>query len=247
MSMGNVVFRGFGHYQILKRNKQWEWINVISNQTIAKMLPHEINYPMGRRKWNLNETVCGQESGDRTLILSTCEDDQFSCDDATCIPLEQRCDLKYDCIDHSDEYRCNFVVIPEDYRSDLPPRRVNSGNDTILPISMFIDIEFMSVDTTDMTMHLSYKLRMTWFDSRLLFVNMKEIESLNKIPYNIMTKLWAPTVSYVNTDGNHHTKVDLESSMHARKFEGPAYRDNTAASEGLSLNQRFSNHIFYNQ
>ena len=69
------------------------------------------------------------------LLLTPCNEEEYSCDDATCIPLENRCDLKYDCLDHSDEADCQLVIIPKDYKSELPPRQVvRYGKKSILKI-----------------------------------------------------------------------------------------------------------------
>ena len=44
-------------------------------------------------------------------ILSL-QEDEFTCDDGTCQPLINRCDLKGDCTDRSDEVECKKVVFP---------------------------------------------------------------------------------------------------------------------------------------
>ena len=55
------------------------------------------------------------------LSLSTCVEDEFVCNDGSCISLEKRCDLKKDCPDASDEYGCNKALIPDGYLNYLPP------------------------------------------------------------------------------------------------------------------------------
>ena len=39
----------------------------------------------------------------RTLTLTTCFPDKFTCDDGSCIRINQRCNLAVDCRDGSDE------------------------------------------------------------------------------------------------------------------------------------------------
>ena len=236
--MGEVLFRGYGEYHIKMIDGVWQWINVLTNERIATMVAHKINYPMGRRLWNLTKPVCAEDVKQKILLLTPCKSNQYSCSDATCIPLEHRCDLKYDCVDHSDEANCDLVNIPEDYRSDLPPRKVSNDDDTVLPITFIVDIESVSADTTRMTVHLSYKIRMLWYDSRLNYVNIKINDSLNKLQYRTMQMIWSPKVGFVNTEGNHHTEVDIEASMHVNRLQDPSYRDDSVAGEGIILYNR---------
>lgn len=56
-----------------------------------------------------------------TLGLSACYAWEYSCKDGTCIDLEQRCDLRVDCPDKSDEIGCDKLLLPEDYLSQLTP------------------------------------------------------------------------------------------------------------------------------
>ena len=36
-----------------------------------------------------------------------CHDDEFLCHDGMCIPQSWKCDMKWDCIDKSDELNCS--------------------------------------------------------------------------------------------------------------------------------------------
>lgn len=112
-NISELLFIGYGEYHIKFEKKRWVWIDALKNATIARMEEVDPHYPMGRRWWNLEQEVCGQKSGRRMLMLSPCPPQHFTCDDATCIPIYQRCDLKYDCRDNSDEYECRIVDFPQ--------------------------------------------------------------------------------------------------------------------------------------
>ena len=43
------------------------------------------------------------------LTLSRCRESEFTCDDGSCIPSEQRCDLVQNCEDFTDELGCDTV------------------------------------------------------------------------------------------------------------------------------------------
>ncbi|KAK3891914.1 hypothetical protein Pcinc_004228 [Petrolisthes cinctipes] len=108
-NISELLFIGYGEYHIMLEDMTWVWIDVVNNVTIARMEEVDPYFPMGKRWWNLEQEVCGQKHGRRQLMLSPCPPEHFTCDDATCIPIYQRCDLKYDCRDNSDEYECQLV------------------------------------------------------------------------------------------------------------------------------------------
>ena len=229
LDMGHLEFRGFGGNLIEKEDDEWVYRDKRNGSIIARMEVTEFqNFPMGRRRWNLVSDICGQSSGKRKLLLSPCSDGQFTCDDGKCIALSNRCDLKYDCFDHSDEYNCKLVRFPIGYQSDVPPRTIGS-----LLIATDVTIDSVKVDTMSMIMKVSFRLNMDWFDNRLQYINVKDKTSLNKIPTAIVKKVWAPTVSFVNTEEGHSTVTDSEALMLIYKQSNSSFSDSSSPEEGL--------------
>ncbi|XP_068221246.1 uncharacterized protein [Palaemon carinicauda] len=230
-AIGEVYFMGYGAYFIRKQAGQWIWVDDVKNQTIARMEEIKPYYPMGRRWWVLQRAVCGQEPGGRRrLLLSPCQYDEFTCDDGTCIPHLERCDLKYDCRDNSDEAQCNLVLKPEDYQKHLPPRSTRNSSES-LPIALSVSVDTLSVDTLSSTMEVSYELMLTWEDSRLQYLNLKVDNTLNILPDETVHNLWTPEVSFVNTNDNYHTHVDADATMTIDRRAETKARDEAAPEE----------------
>ncbi|KAK3887647.1 hypothetical protein Pcinc_008254 [Petrolisthes cinctipes] len=230
--MGHLLFRGYGEYQIHKEGEEWVWFNVKTTQTVARLDPQSpLGMPMGRRTWHLETSVCGQMSGTRTLCLTSCPDQSYTCDDATCIPLDSRCDRKYDCQDNSDETNCQLVKKPNDYRKDLVPRVSHKNNNKSLPVALNITIESINIDTTRMMMFVSYSLKMTWYDYRLMFLNLKLDDNLNVLSFEEMMSLWTPLVGFMNTKSSKLSVMDKETVLYLRRLQPHTHTDNSAPGE----------------
>ena len=77
---------------------------------------------LGNHKWTIyNDTDCGEDGETKTLTLSTCTTNQFTCDEGTCIKIDQRCDGNTDCDDQSDEVGCQSLSVRKSYKKDDPP------------------------------------------------------------------------------------------------------------------------------
>ncbi|XP_042877001.1 uncharacterized protein LOC122256409 [Penaeus japonicus] len=216
ITSGEFHFRGYSNYRIMRNDTygDWVWLDRQKNEVVAVLSRNEFGFPMGRHKWTLQRPVCGKKPTEEHLLLLTpCEAGHFSCDDATCIPLDQRCDLKFDCRDMSDESGCELVQFPPVYRPDLPPSDAATPESAPLPIGVDMVLETADVRTSTMVIHTNYNLSLTWREGRVNYLNLNKDHSLNRVPYNTMRKLWVPTVDFTNTRGNHITHADEEATM----------------------------------
>ncbi|XP_037783903.1 uncharacterized protein LOC119580071 [Penaeus monodon] len=213
---GEFHFRGYSSYMIMRNDTdgRWVWWDRQRNEVVAVLSESESGFPMGRHSWVLRRPACGKiPPVEHTLLLTPCEAGNFSCDDATCIPLYQRCDLKFDCRDKSDESDCELVQFPPVYRPDLPPSDVASAASEPLPVGVCMVLESANVISSTMMINTNYNLSLTWREGRVNYLNLNKDYTLNRVPYNIMRKLWVPTVDFTNTHSNHITHADEEATM----------------------------------
>uniref|UniRef100_A0A6A7FW06 Glycine receptor subunit alpha-2-like n=1 Tax=Hirondellea gigas TaxID=1518452 RepID=A0A6A7FW06_9CRUS len=244
-SLGEIQFRGYGGYYIIKEDGLWVWRERKGEAIIATLEPTQPDFPLGRRRWNLQRSMCSQEPGARVLLFSPCGIEDFTCDDAKCISLEKRCDLKYDCHDHSDEVDCHLIKFPAGYQYDLPPRQT-SLTESVLPVVANITIKSITVDTMLMSMFVSYEFEMTWYDNRLKYLNFKKKTSLNILPYDQVREVWSPAVSFSNTEGGHSTVVDIKTAMFITRLANSTGRDLSVPAE-LEIYSGFENILSINR
>ncbi|KAK8744854.1 hypothetical protein OTU49_000653 [Cherax quadricarinatus] len=230
----NLIFQGYSDFRIIQNEdkSEWVWKDWHTGQTMASLSNAVNDVPIGRQTWTLTKAMCSQTGGSaRRLLLTPCGTGYFSCDDASCIPLYQRCDLKFDCHDKSDESGCHLVKFPPVYRPDLPPEINNNNFSQPLPIALYINIESADVDTSSMHMHVNFNVSMTWQESRLSFLNLNEDYTLNRVPYETMQRVWVPVIDFTNTKGNHITLTDHQTTMVINMLGKPRLGDNTQPEE----------------
>ena len=151
------------------------------------------------------------ESKLKDIKFTTCTEDQFTCDDGLCIDMEQRCDQVSNCLDESDENNCVTVVVKDNYNKKIAPFTFDKKSNTIIPVNVDISmdvIDVLRIIEVDQEFELKLSLSMEWYDSRIIYHNLKETRSANVPTTEEVRKLWLPFVIFDNTKQNEATVLD---------------------------------------
>ena len=203
--------------------------------------------PFGKLRWEVANYTCNLgKTTSLELQLSACYDDQFTCNDGTCIPHDFRCDNKQDCKDVSDEKQCQIVSLDEKkYLKDKPPPPLEKGKR--LPVSLSMNIfNILGIQEVQNMISLKFDLRAAWFDSRLNFYNLKTNPQMNTLISAESQIIWVPTILFFNTKNNLNSKNDEKSNIKIfRKKNGTLI--GSAVNEDIMVYEGSSNEIQLNR
>ena len=197
------VFRGIQNNQILYNANSSQWtLTSIKSRKIYLFLQNA-HYPFGKHEWFSPETK------DRFLLsFDRCNDEEYNCDDGTCIDMSNRCNGRHECYDHSDEFDCRFIELPESYKIEVPP--LSADNNDYLIISFdHLEIDIIEIKDTQSIISVQLGLFSSWKDARLLFVNLVG-ENHTALNTNDLNQIWRPKFTmYKTTSDNMEEDVSF--------------------------------------
>ena len=87
-----IVFTGFKKSKIVldKSIDRWKVV-LLDNNTEILVMADKSRLPIGPNEWKVPEDVCRDGKKTRSLVLTSCNYTEFSCDDGICIPIQERC------------------------------------------------------------------------------------------------------------------------------------------------------------
>ena len=155
-----------------------------------------------------------QASSVKRIKLTTCLDNQFTCDDGQCIDIEERCDQSVDCEDSSDENNCQMLYIEKNYNKEMPPFILNKTTKSIRTANVNVSVTIVDIlDIVEVKheIELKFHLLLEWLDPRLKFLNLKESLSSNVPTSAEVANLWLPSVIFSNTKDNEATYLTADT------------------------------------
>ena len=98
--------------------------------------------------------------------------------------MEKRCDQITQCRDKSDEDNCNLIVFEDNYNNKVPPFTVDPGDKSLVPVKVKVSTSLMNVlaiSEFSHTIDLKLGITLKWYESRVVFHNLKTKEALNTL------------------------------------------------------------------
>nr|XP_045595897.1 uncharacterized protein LOC123756697 isoform X1 [Procambarus clarkii] len=241
---GKPYFRGYYRSHVFYSERRWHLHNIMANDTHGLMDDDgSLDFPVGRHDWRFSHGFCGEEQGvAQSLTLTQCAQNRhFTCDDGTCIPINQVCDRRVQCPDMSDELDCSTVQLPKGYQPTLPPP--STQPDLPLPVYLNITLNtFASIKAIDNRFTVELLVRLVWRDPRLQFRHLRRDRQLNIILPSEAEKMWVPVVAFLNAEKNQHTVVDTDTKITIERL-GAALADHTEISKEARVYEGSDNNI----
>lgn len=196
------VFHGVFYSKLFWNNVTWVMTSRLYPNLRATMNIRLNEYPLGRHTWNVAGDLCPE--GETDILMTTCPEDMFTCNDGTCYEKPQRCDQRNDCSDSSDEENCQLIVYPDDYsKTRLPPPK---GQDKRANISLNVNVtNIRNMDVLQQEIAFDICVLIRWEDLRLSYHNLRGDTYRNLV--KDMDPLWLPRL--VITDDTE-SLVDVE-------------------------------------
>nr|XP_045610986.1 uncharacterized protein LOC123766140 [Procambarus clarkii] len=190
----SVYFIGLLLYRIIyESDGYWRLYDSGKNQTLAFC---EFNgLPIGRLPWSIVSRKRQLEPEIQNLTLSICSASEFTCDDGSCISMDDRCDLVNTCGDWSDERGCEVVIVPPGYITSFPPS-------LSLTMTILVTLQVISVNLREMTIVLDLSVQLRWYDSNVRYRNLRPGTATNIVGTGGRhSPLWEPSVGVTPTYG----------------------------------------------
>ena len=173
------------------------------------------------------------------LLLLGCDNNGL------CVDLGGRCDGKVDCEDKSDD--CMMYEENLSYKKNIPPPLLE--NKTMVEVEMSVNvISLDGIDEIGSTVEFQYIMTLTWYESRRVFLNLRE-SKINQLSSDEIQALWLPKIVMLNTRSRQKIFVDDESIVSVKRMGDFAVEKNKRLFKGnqnpLSISRFFLSSVHF--
>ena len=159
-----------------------------------------------------NDFGCSKNSNITvSVLLTTCTDDEFTCEDGFCINMMERCNKIINCpMDSSDEDSCFMINFDRTYKKEFAPATTDELKN-IIRTKVIVSIDLLTIlkiDEVDSTFSCQLKLHLLWYDQRLTYNNLKHDSNYNSLSGDERNRIWTPNIIFFNTEKMDGLKSD---------------------------------------
>ncbi|XP_050706082.1 uncharacterized protein LOC126991371 [Eriocheir sinensis] len=238
----NLIFDGLAHVMMKEQNGTWIMRSRLYPTLRARMVSQWVGqYPVGVHTWLIEGDRCRQKEVE--LLLTSCHNDEYTCNDGSCIEKSRRCDLSVDCDDQSDEMDCSVVVVPEGYPEQLPPPTYKS---TPLPILFALNITSVrKFSLASFTIEIDVNIRTQWRDRRLKYKNLLANSMANKLQE--WTEVWTPRLEMEDGTQSPVEVMTHSQAAYVERTSRPLPDDDTTIREDVTYSGEANMLVFLDE
>ena len=246
---GQLTFYGLKNTIIKYEEGAWR-LRVIGAKEKTRGVAHSSKHSflLGHHSWEVTGdspgcTGAGGSMYNTTLKLSGCATWQFTCYDGECVDMVQRCDKVPDCKDRSDEQDCIMLVMEEMYDKTVPPFRSDIQRiiDPVLVNLSLIIKSIDNIDKDDNELTIKYLVSQEWYDSRIVFHNLKLDRKLNVLTENVVNSVWTPKIRVENAKISK--SVEADDAIVTVTREGVFSRSDDSSVEEIEIFPGYENKL----
>lgn len=210
MDLMDFTFHGYTRSSISFLQNATKWKSEMLADPNKYATTHGTNPPFGTKEYLLSEDL---GSGKVVLNLNACNDDEeFNCDDGSCIPIQMRCNSKFDCVDGSDEGKCHMIEVPVSYLKHVPDKEGAA-------VLIHVDIaSVLAISEVAGIFKVKFQLTMVWQDKRLTFRNLKNNSLQNVVSEEEAKSIWSPVIVFENTQNMDQTEVKIREPSYENMY-----------------------------
>ena len=194
-----------------KSTAMWRALHLDHPEFLATSKALESSLLLGPQDWSIYNDSCSEGTYTTRLLMTGCSDDEFTCNDGSCVSMQLRCDGRMDCEDGTDEAECKSFVKSLGYSKFLVPPPIEKGEKLKLIISVHI-IEILEINEIWNKIQIKFGFTRTWFDIQLTYQNLKKYGK-NIISLSDKKSIWTPWIIFHNTAAADKEKATTEPNI----------------------------------